>query len=170
MVNAIYNRRSIRKYKDQSVEGDKVTELLRMAMYAPTGRNTQLWEFVVVDDKNLLAKFQSVHPYATALTQAPVMLLVCANLDKNPIPYYYMGDCGAATQNILLGAHDMGLGTCWLGIAPSQERIDGVKAIFDLPEHIIPFCAIALGYPDEEREQPERFDPQKIHYNGWRTK
>ena len=167
MINAIYNRRSIRKYKQQPVEKEKIQELLRMAMYAPTGRNTQLWEFVVVDDRQLMAKFQAAHPYSSMLSQAPMMLLVCANLERNSIPNYYMGDCGAAAQTILLGAYDMGLGTCWMGIAPSQERIDAVKEIFNMPENIVPFCAIAVGYPDEEKEMPERFDESKIHYNKW---
>lgn len=167
MLETIFKRRSIRKYKSIAPEKEKIETILKAAMYSPTGKNTQLWQFLVCDDKQKLREFQSVHPYSKMLDTAPCIILVCGDTTKNSIPYYYMGDCGAAAQTMLLAAYELGLGSCWLGIAPSEERIIDIKKVFDLPEHIIPFCAVAVGYADEERETEDRFDTEKVHYNKW---
>lgn len=166
MLDAIYSRRSIRKYETRPVEDEKVTEVLKAAMYAPSARNCRPWHFIVADDREVLEKIMEVHPYSKMLETAPVCIMVCGDTALEA-PGYHVVDCAAATQNILLAAKELGLGTCWLGVTPRPERIEPLAELFALPENIIPFALVALGYPAEEPERPERFDSTRIHKNKW---
>jgi nitroreductase len=164
LINAIYDRRSIRKYKSDPLSDDQIRNLLEAAMMAPSAMNRQPWHFVVCTDRELIDKIRSTHPYASSLAEAPVCIVMCA--DADPIGYYQQ-DCGAATENLLLAANEMGLGTCWMGLAPRPERMDPIGELLGLPEGIVPFNLIAVGYPDEERPIPARYTEQKVHYDRW---
>jgi len=166
-IEAILNRRSIRKYEMRPVEEEKVQLLLKAAMYAPSAQNTQPWQFVVVTEREILNAFMKVHPYSRMLAEAPLAILVCADktLEKNE--GYLNTNCSAATQNILLSAYALELGSVWLGIYSREERMKDISKIIGLPEHIIPISLIAIGYPAEKKEYPNRFLPQRIHYNKW---
>ena len=167
VMEAILNRRSIRRFTDKPIAKEDITSLLRAAMMGPTARNCQEWEFVVVRDKATFKKITSVHPYAQMLAQADCAIVVCGNTQREHAPGYWMADCGAATQNILLAATALGIGSVWLGVYPNQERMDGLSAILGLPPHVKPLNIIALGYPNEKKEEVDRFDPAKIHLEKW---
>jgi nitroreductase len=166
-IKAIKTRRSIRKFKDKPVENDKITMIIEAGMYAPSARNEQPWHFIVVDSEYLKLQLMEAHPYAQMLKGAPVAILVCADTKLELSEGYWPIDCSAATQNILLAAHSCGLGAVWLGVHPRQERKNAISRIFKLPANIEPFSLIALGYPDEQKEMPQRFNTGRIHHNSW---
>lgn len=167
MLDFIFDRRSIRQFTPEPVTEEQVEQLLQAAIMAPSAQNRQPWHFVVCDDRAMLEKFQQMHPYAKMLEQAPMMLLVCGDTEKQAGPYFYLEDCAAATQNILLAAHALGLGGCWLGLPPESERQEQVKALFGLPPHVQPFCGIALGVPAAHPARPERKLDGLVHKNRW---
>lgn len=163
MSDIIFNRRSIRKYKPDPVPEELIKKLLEAAMYAPSAMNLQPWHFVVCRNREILNKLMSVHPYSKMLSTAPVCIIVCGNRDNQ----YYPQDCAAATENILLEACELGLGTCWMGVTPRPERMDCISAVLGLPDDIAPFNMIAVGYPAEIPSKPTRFSANKIHYDRW---
>ncbi len=166
-LQTITKRRSIRKFTNKPLSQQQIETLLQAAMLAPTARNAQEWDFVVVRDRAGLTKLMKAHPYAQMLSTADCAIIVCGDTQRETAAGYWPGDCGAATQNILLAATDMGLGSVWLGVYPTQERMDAVANVLALPAHVKPFNIIALGYPDEKKEDVDRFDPAKVHYEKW---
>lgn len=167
MLDTIFERRSIRQYTDKPVEDGKLHTLLRAAMYAPSAKDSRPWHFVVVRDRAVMDKFMQIHPYSKMLAQASALIVVCGDKSREAAPGYYLGDCGAATENLLLAAHELGLGACWLGITPVKERMQPIKELLGLPEQIEPFCGVAVGYPAETRQVPERFDETRVHHDRW---
>ena len=167
VMEAILKRRSIRRFTNQPIAKEDIYSLLHAAMMAPTARNCQEWEFVVVRNKETFKKMMHIHPHAKMLEQADCALVVCGNTQREHAPGYWMADCGAATQNILLAATSLGIGSVWLGVYPNEERMAGVAKILGLPDHVKPLNIIALGYPDEKKEDVDRFDPAKIHEEKW---
>jgi len=163
----IFNRRSIRKYTDKPITAEIRMELLKAAMYAPSARNYRSWQFIVVDDRNMLNDLSALHPYAKMLKQATLAILVCGDKSIEPEEGYNAVNCSAATQNILLAAHALGLGSVWLGVYPREARMKDISEYLKLPEHIMPMNLIALGWPDEEKTRPERYEGGKVHLNGW---
>ena len=166
-LETINKRRSIRKFTDKALSQQQIETLLKAAMLAPTARNAQEWDFIVVRDRAVLNKLAKAHPYAQMLSTADCAIIVCGNTHRETAAGYWPGDCGAASQNILLAATDMGLGSVWLGVYPTPERMNAVGAVIGLPEHVKPFNIIALGDPDEKKEDVDRFDPAKVHYEKW---
>lgn len=146
-MHEIFKRRSIRKYLDKPVAKEDIDDLLRAAMAAPSAGNEQPWEFIVVDDKNVLKKIADVHPYAKMLYEAPVAIVVCGDLNKEKHKGFWVQDCSAATQNILLEATDKGLGTVWIGVYPDDTRVKDISNIFGIPSNVIPLSIVAVGYP-----------------------
>lgn len=170
-LECIKTRRSIRKYvADKPVSKEMQDLLIEAGMYAPTARNLRGWHFIVIDDHSLLQQLSEVHPYGKMLAHAPLAILVCGDLNIEPSEAYNAINCAAATQNILLAAHELGLGAVWLGIYPRTERVAGTKTVLQLPEHVLPISLIAVGYPNEQHPLPQRVEQQKIHYNGWNVK
>ena len=166
-LDAIFTRRSIRKYTDEPIGGEIVATLLKAGLQAPSAKNLQPWHIVVLTRREILDRIPKFHPYAAMLREAPLALLVCGDRQAQPMEGYWVQDCSAVTQNILLAAHSLGLGAVWLGVYPREDRIRGVCELLKLPLHITPLSLIALGRPDEKKEPADRFDPKKIHYNGW---
>ena len=166
MLRELFDRRSIRRYEDRPVEPEKLTELLRAAMNAPTARNSQPWQFIVIDDRAQLDKIVGLSPYTKMMAQAPLAILVAGMPEK--CPGYWVDDCGAATQNILLAAKSLGLGSCWCGIHGTPDRCAEFGRVFGLPEGVVAYSVIALGYPNEEKPRAEgRLKPEIIHHNNW---
>ncbi|NLV91675.1 MAG: nitroreductase family protein [Firmicutes bacterium] len=163
----ILTRRSIRKYTAEPVAPEDVEDLLRAAMSAPSARNEQPWHFIVITEQEVKEALMEMHPYAKMLVEAPVAILVCGDKTLETSPGYWMIDCSAATQNILLAAHSKGLGAVWLGVYPRQERMEPFAKLMGLPEHVIPFSLVALGHPAEEKPPADRFNPERIRYNRW---
>lgn len=167
LIEGIFTRRSIRKYTDQKISEEHINTLVKAGMYAPSASNQQPWHFIVITERSVLDEIEKVHPYAKMLQEAQLAILVCGDEKKELSKGYWVVDCSAATQNILLAAQGIGLGAVWLGIHPREERKNEIRQIFNLPEHIQPASLISIGYPDENKEMPERFKPERIHYNAW---
>lgn len=166
-LEAILTRRSIRRYENRPVSDEALNELIKYAMYAPSAVNKQPWHFVVLRDKQLFEKIIAFHPHAKMLTNAAAAILICGDEEQAHTPAYWPVDCAAATENMLLAAHAMGLGAVWLGIYPREERIAAMKNLISLPATIHPFSLISIGYPSETPRQTERFNPSKIHWDKW---
>lgn len=161
----IFGRRSIRKYKSQPIEAEKLTLILKAAMSAPTARNMQDWRFITVQTQEGKQRIMNAHPYSMMLQTAPCAVIVCADTQEGT-PFFQQ-DCAASIQNMLLTAKDLGLGSVWLGVYPNKERAEGIAKEFSLPEHIVPVGIVVLGYGDEEKGKEDRFDPSKVHAEHW---
>lgn len=166
-LEAIHTRRSIRAYQDKPIPEELVTEILRAAMAAPSACNQQSWEFIVITDADIREKIPTVSPFAQMVVGAPLAILVCGNLKVETAPGYWVIDCAAAIQNLLLAAHSLGLGAVWTGVYPREERVKGLAEMFDLPAHVMPHSLVVVGYPAQQPEHPDRFKPERIHHNGW---
>lgn len=163
----LLNRRSIRKYKDQKISSQDINTMLKAAMYAPSAMNTQAWHFIVIEDKNILLNTLQSIPYAEMLKQSTAAILVCGDSSIEKNESWLLQNCSAVTQNILLSAFGLGIGSCWIGIQGMDEIVRNIKHQFKLPEKIVPVSLISLGYPDEVVKAEERFKEEKIHYNNW---
>lgn len=168
-MNTIFIRRSIRKYESKPVEEEKIDKILRAAMQAPSAVNQQPWEFIVVRKKELLDKLSNMSPYSKMLASAPLALVLLGNYDRMKAKEYWQQDMGAAAENILLEATELGLGAVWLGVAPQKEREDYIKELFQLPGNIVPFCVISIGYPlkGQENKFIDRYDESRVHYDRY---
>jgi nitroreductase len=166
-MKSILTRRSIRKYTAEPILHEVLIELLQAAMSAPSAGNEQPWEFVVITVRQILDKIPKFHPYAQMLKEAPIAILVCGDLNREKYKGYWVQDCSAATENILIAVNEKGLGAVWLGIYPIEERINGLRKLLNIPEHIIPFALVAIGHPAEKKEPADRFESVRIHFNQW---
>lgn len=166
-MSIIYQRRSIRKFVDREVPDELVVEVIRAAMHAPSGCNQQPWHFVVVKDPKTREKIAEIHPYAKAVLSAPVAILVCGDPSLEKCKGFWVQDCSAATENLLLRAVELGLGTVWCGVYPDPEKIKKFSQLFNLPDHVIPFALVPLGYPAEKPVPEDRFKPERIHWERW---
>ena len=169
VMEAIRRRRSIRKFKPGAqVTDEQVKLMLEAAMLAPSACNTRPWEFVVVKDRAKLEQIREKHPNTGMLETASLAIVVCALPEiqetvRNGLPKgYYPQDCGAAVQNILLAAVELGLGACWCGVYPKEDRIAAVREILDTAK--LPFCVIAIGVPDEAPEPRGQYEESKVTY------
>ena len=168
VLNNILERTSIRSYQDQSVEEEKIEKLLRAGMAAPTAKNKQPWHFVVVTDKSLLQKLSKVNPYAEMVARAPLAIVVCGDMTKaldGNAREFWVQDCSAASENILLAATGLGLGAVCTGTYPSEERCAAVSEVLGLPEFLIPLNTIAIGYPDGDVTPKDKWKESNISYN-----
>lgn len=164
---AILTRRSIRKFTSQLVSHYLIEKILRAGMQAPSARNKQPWHFIVIQNREMLDKISVVHPYAYMLKEAPLGIVICGDSNIEITIEYIVQDCSAATQNMLLAAHNFGLGAVWLGIYPREPRIKALRKLLSIPENIIPVSMIAVGYPAEKKEPENRFNPERVHYEKW---
>jgi len=167
-IEAIHTRRSIREYKSQDVPDKLIQELLMAAMQAPSAGNQQPWHFILVTDRKQLNALAEMLPFGKMLKDAPLGIVVCADLEQEKYPGFWVQDCSNATMSILLAAHDQGLGAVWVGVYPVEERVVALKQILGLPAHVIPLCIVSLGYPGIASEQPSsRYDETRLHQNYW---
>jgi nitroreductase len=166
-MSLIFKRRSIRRYTAQSVPRELITKVLQAGMAAPSAGNEQPWHFIIVDERGILERIPEFHPYSQMLKEASVAIVVCGDLTLEKYQGFWVQDCSAAAENMLLMAEEMGLGSVWLGVYPLEDRVRGVKKLLDLPEQIIPLAILPLGYPAEKKEKIERFDESRIHTNNW---
>lgn len=167
LFEAIYTRRSIRRYSKKKIENNLVDKIIYAGMYAPSAVNKQPWHFIVFSSKDTCNAIMQVHPNASALTQAAKAILICYDENLQHDEGYGPVDCSAAVQNMLLAAHALDLGACWIGIYPRIERMNNIHKIFSLPEHVKPFALISLGYPAETKATPDRIKPDRIRREHW---
>lgn len=167
VLTAIMTRRSIREFTDEPVDWADVEELLAAAMAAPSAGNSQCWQFVIVDEEPLKRAIPEFSPFASMIRTAPLGILICGDLKLEKSPGFWVQDCSAAMQNLLLAAHGKGLGAVWTGIHPVQERMDGFRSLLKLPEHIMPLGLAVIGHAARLLVKEDRYNPKKIHRNGW---
>lgn len=166
-MNALFRRRSIRKYNNKNIENNKIELLLKAGFAAPSARNLQPYNFLVIDDRAILDRIPEFHPYSSMVMEAPLAILVLGDKRAQEMEGYIAQDCSAATENILIEATELGLGSVWLGVFPREERMSGMRELFNIPEHFIPFSLIVIGYPEETKEPSDRYDEAKIFRNGF---
>ncbi len=166
-IEAILSRRSIRRYTDEPLPDLVVYEILRGAMSAPSAGNEQPWHFIVIRDRMILDKIQEIHPHSRMLSDASVAVLICGDLALEAHKGFWIQDCSAAAENLLLAAHAKGLGAVWLGIYPREDRVAGLKKLLDIPEGVIPFALVPLGHPAEDKPREDRFNIDRIHLERW---
>ncbi|AKB73478.1 Nitroreductase family protein [Methanosarcina lacustris Z-7289] len=169
-LEAIHTRRSIRKYTDRPVPRELITELLRAAMSAPSAVNAQPWVFIVIDDRKLLDEIPTYSPYASMCREAPLAILVCGDTTQEKAPGHWVQDCSAAIQNLLLAAHDFGLGAVWTGIFPMTDKVKGFRKAFGLPDHVFPLGLVPIGYPAQQPGSQDRYREEKVYHNRYGQK
>lgn len=164
-MNSIFTRRSIREYDSRPVDPEKLDRILRAGMQAPSAMNRQPWEFLVVEKPETIQKIAAVTPYGKPAARAPMVLVPLVNLEtageKN---LFWVQDLSACVQNILLQITEEGLGGCWMGIYPDEERTRQLHDMLGLPEHLLPFALISVGYGLQENRFVDRFSAEKVHY------
>ena len=167
-MQEIFNRRSIRKFEDRPVDKELIEKLLRAAMQAPSAANQQPWEFIVIEYKEALNKLSQMSPYSKPVAGSAVTFVLLANSKEFKVSTSWQEDLGAAAQNILLEATHLGLCAVWLGVATADSAAAYVKELYHLPDHILPFCLIAVGYPDgQKNEFVDRYKAEKVHYGSY---
>ncbi len=171
VLEAIMTRSSVRSYTSQAVEEDKIETMLKAGMAAPTAGNKQPWEFVVINDRAILDALPEVATGMKMAPKAPLAIAVCGSPAKSfpNVPEYWVQDCSAATENILLAAHAMGLGAVWCGAYPDggSGREAKITELLNLPEGVKCLSVIIIGYPDSEPKVKDKWDPAKVYYNRY---
>lgn len=167
LYEAIDSRRSIRKFTGEELTEEDVRICLKSAMEAPSARNEQPWQFLVLRDAALREMASKASPYTGMAMEAPVVIMVCGDLRLETAPGFWPQDCAAATQNLLLAARGRNLGTVWCGIHPVQERVEYLKSAFALPKEVIPFALVCMGHTEVKFHVLDRFRPDRIHEGVW---
>jgi nitroreductase len=165
LIRAIFARRSIRRYSAELVNEKDVKTMLEAAMAAPSASNRKPWHFIAVTDRQILDNLARAHPYGKMLLEAPLCIAVCG--DKTISPGYWVQDCSAATENLLLAATALGLGAVWLGVHPREERVNPIRKVLNIPENIVPLNLISIGHPAEKKEPRTQFDELRVHLEHW---
>ncbi|MFR9651745.1 MAG: nitroreductase family protein [Rikenellaceae bacterium] len=167
VIENIMTRSSVRSYTDQKIESEKIETMLRAGMAAPTAGNKQPWEFIVVDQREILDAFPPIIKGARMAANAQLAIVVAGIPAKSPMPEFWIQDCSAATENILLAAHAIGLGAVWCGAYPdnSEGRVAKMQELLNLPEGTIALNVIVIGFPNSEPKVKDKWDPAKVHYN-----
>lgn len=167
-MNPIFKRRSVRKFSDEEVSINQVKNLIKAGMQSPSAFNSQPWEFLIVSDKKDLEAVSKMSRFAKPAKRAQKLIIVLGNTKKfRLVKDMIQQDLSACTQNILLQAVVDGLGGVWLGFYPREDRVNALREYFDIPDHIIPFSVIAIGYPKDEKDPKSRYDESKIHLDKY---
>lgn len=166
-LEAIFTRRSIRKFTGEPVAPEAVKTMLEAAMNAPTAAGVQPWRFVVLTDRAMLDAIPSVHQAANMVLEAPLAILVCGDTTSEKFAGYWVQDCAAAMQNLLLAARALGLGSCWCGIHSRPDREEGFRKLCKLPPEISPLGLAVIGHPAVPFTTKDRYDETKVRQNVW---
>lgn len=167
VIGNIMTRTSVRQYTDRPISADTLETLLKAGMAAPTAVNKQPWAFVVTTGRDALDSLATLQP---RLKTAAAAITVCGDMTRaieGEGRDFWVQDCSAATENILLAAHALGLGAVWTGVYPIAERVGNVSRALALPDSVVPMCIIAVGYPVTDQEPKDKWDPSKVHYQRW---
>lgn len=165
----IFRRRSVRSFRPDAVPPEAVQDLLEAAMAAPSAAARDPWHFIVVRGAELRRRIADALPHGAMAARAPLVLVVLGDVERanDRQPSYLLQDVSAAIENLLLAAPALGLGAVWLGVHPRPDRMSALKALFKLPDSILPVAAIAIGYPAETPPPRTRFRAEAVHEEGW---
>ena len=168
-VKTIFERKSVRSFENKVLSKEQLELIVKAGMAAPSARNLQPWAFIIITDRNTLNTLADRLPYAKMLHEASAAIVVCGvpeNAGDSP-EGYWVQDCSAATQNILLAIESMGLGAVWTGVYPRSERIDVVRDVLSIPQNVFPLNVIPIGYPKGENRPKDKFKPENIRREKW---
>lgn len=170
-ITAIMTRRSIRKFTHKPVPDKAIDTILRAAFVAPSAQDQRPWHFVVIRSKPVLEELSRRMEFCDMLAEATAGFLICGDERLEKIKGYWVQDCSACTQNVLLAAHAMGLGAVWIAVHPGlPNRMNGLRALLGIPEEVTPLALVALGHPAEQLLPEDRYDNNKVHYDNWGAK
>lgn len=172
IIQTILNRKSVRQFLDKPIENEKVEIIIRAGMSAPSARNRQPWKFFAVDDKKLLSELADGLPYAKMLNEAPLGIIVCGDIrdkEDSTAQTFWVQDCAAAVENILIAVEALGLGAVWTACYPKKERVEVPQKVLDMPEGIIPLCVIPVGYPAVETPVKDKWNKDNFILNKWKN-
>ena len=165
-LEAIKNRRSIRRYvKGAVIPDEDIRQMLEAAMLAPSAKNCRPWEFTVIKNRDMMQKIMDISPYTKMMETASLAIVVCGRpMDQEGrCGAFWPEDCGAAIENLLLCALELGYGTCWCGLYPSDEgRYEAMAKLIGTDEGVIPMAVIAVGVADEEPAQRGYYDESRV--------
>ncbi|MFH0817738.1 MAG: nitroreductase family protein [Candidatus Micrarchaeota archaeon] len=166
-LEAIHTRRSVRKFENRSVPDELVHKILEAAMCAPSAMNEQPWHFIVIKGKGTHEEIPKFSPYAAMAKNAPLAILVCGETKLEKAKGFWVQDCSAAIQNILLATHSLGLGAVWTAAYPWKDREDGYRKLLGIPEGVIPLALIVIGYSAQKAGKADRFKKERVHKELW---
>ncbi len=169
-ITNIMTRVSVREFTGEKITDEQIDILLRAAMAAPSAINKQPWAFIVVKDEAVIKQLGEALPYSRCSNKPAIAIIPCGDLSKaieGEMAAFWINDVSAATENILLAAHAMGLGAVWTGLHPDMNRAAMVQQMLGLPEHIIPLCVVPVGVPAEQPEVKDKYKAENIHYDRW---
>ncbi|MBQ1925424.1 MAG: nitroreductase family protein [Proteobacteria bacterium] len=169
-IKSILDRRSVRSFTGEAVSREDVETILRAGMAAPSAMNSQPWCFIAIDDRALMDSLADSLPYAKMLKSAGAAIVVCGDMSRalpGVMKDFWLQDCAAATENILLAVEALGLGAVWTGVVPNPAPMKVVTDMFGLDASIVPFCVIPIGHPAGNTPAKDKFDAAKIHWNKW---
>jgi nitroreductase len=166
-MSLIFKRHSVRRFTDEKVSDEKIENLLKAGMQAPSSCNAQPWEFIVVDKKEDKEAISNMHKFAKPAANASHLIITLGNLNEAKVIGMIEQDLGACNENILLQATHEGLGAVWLGFHPIEDRTLKLKEFLNIPDYCIPFSVICVGYPQNESEVKLRFDESKVHFDRY---
>lgn len=170
-IKAIFTRKSVREFLDRKIPDEDIRKILAAGMSGPSCVNSRQWSFIVVKDKDTLSKMADANGSpARPLRGAALAVLVCGDLERafSPAPDYWIIDASIAAQNMILAAHDMGIGSVWLGTYPQMDRVREQSRLFKLPETIVPHSIIAFGYPvSQELQERDLYEESRVHFERW---
>ncbi|KAF0198168.1 MAG: nitroreductase [Bacteroidetes bacterium] len=170
VLNVIHSRKSVRHYTEQTVSREILETLVRAGMSAPSAVNRQPWVFIAIDERQTLDELGSRLPYARMLLKTNAAIVVCGDMKKAPDEWqqeFWIQDCSAATENILIAAEAIGLGSVWTAVYPAKDRIEIVRRSLNLPDHIIPLNVLPIGFPDNIDKPKDKWNPGKLIWNKW---
>lgn len=168
-LDYMFTRRSIRAYQSKDVGDDLIGDILEAAMAAPSACAKDPWDFIVVRSPAMRAKMAEGLPHGRMIADSPVGIVVCGDLQRvqDHQLSYMLQDCSAAIENLLLAVNSLGLGACWLGVHPREERVAHIRRLLKVPEHVLPIAAIAIGWPAEAQEPRTRYRDEAVHQETW---
>lgn len=166
VIENIMTRKSVRNFENRQIGKDTIETILKAGMSAPSALNKQPWKFIVVQNKELLKNIADSMPNTRTMT-APMAIVVCGDMTKKAegtAGDFWSQDCSAASENILLAAHSMGLGAVWTGIYPDQNRVELLRNILQIDSRLVPLCVIPVGYPAENPEPKDKWNTENIEW------
>ncbi len=168
-LDFIFSRRSVRVYEDKPIPEKALRDLLEAAMAAPSACCSDPWHFVVARERETLDALAGALPHGAMLADAGAAVAVCGDMNKADGGQfsYLLQDCCAATQNLLLAANALGLGSVWLGVHPGDDRIARIRSVLEIPSNVIPICVVSLGWPGEAPEARTRYKESRVHHESW---